>query len=579
MVATTPRARLRSTPLGAGPRGDASAGERAPEHRPARRLLVGLLAAIALLYLVVAGLGDPRGYSGSDAGGKAATAKIMSERGTVDPDIGYWAAAFDPAGIHHPIVNTQRRDDTWIQATSIPFSLAEARLWALGGANAALLLPMLGGVLAAYGAWLLARLLGAGTRVAGFALVLVGGLGPVGFYATDLWEHAPAVGLALVGTAIVLDRPRPPQAFIAGLLLAGAVVLRAEVAVHVVSLGGAVLGIPALRRVWLSARVAVAGLAGAVLVMAANRLAESATVGGGVRGPRASALASGAGQGIGRRAADALFVSGAPFADDRNAGLAAAAFLIAVALVVAAIGLGHLRVPARTARVIVTASLALYLGRFAQGLGFFPGMFAAAPVAAAGFVAGLVRRDPLRRALTLVAVAQLPAIWMLQWSGNHVAQWGGRYTLLPGALLTVVGAVALFETTTWRLYRIGMLGVATAIGTFGFAWHVERSHQVATAFQTIDALPAGTVVVSTDANALREGGAFFGYGTRWLRVATVDEVVTPGGLADQLAIDDLTLLTPAAANAAPRVPGSYRMVEQRVLAMPGVDLMLRRYTR
>ena len=41
-------------------------------------------------------LNDPRGTLGTDTGGKLATLHMMEQRGSLDPDVGYWAAALRP---------------------------------------------------------------------------------------------------------------------------------------------------------------------------------------------------------------------------------------------------------------------------------------------------------------------------------------------------------------------------------------------------------------------------------------------------------------------------------------------------
>src|SRR5207302_2400038 len=85
-------------------------------------------------------------------------------------------------------------------------------------------------------------------------------------------------------------------------------------------------------------------------------------------------------------------------------------------------------------------AVGLYAVRFSQGLGFIPGMTAASPVAAVGLADGWANTN--RRLLVAVALCALPIVWAFQFLGGAYAQWGGRYVLMSGFLLAVVGATA-----------------------------------------------------------------------------------------------------------------------------------------
>jgi hypothetical protein len=79
---------------------------------------VGLTAVLVAAAVVVGWAGDIRVGSGSDAGGKLATARVMAAGSTCDPDIGWWAADVDPDGTLHQIFNTEPVGDRYVQATS-----------------------------------------------------------------------------------------------------------------------------------------------------------------------------------------------------------------------------------------------------------------------------------------------------------------------------------------------------------------------------------------------------------------------------------------------------------------------------
>ena len=109
-----------------------------------------------------------------------------------------------------------------------------------------------------------------------------------------------------------------------------------------------------------------------------------------------------------------------------------------------AYGSWRLSRPGRDSRIFGGAALAaaacFYLVRFGGGLGFVPGVVTAAPFAAVGVFLGWKRS---LRLPTVIACVALPLVWAFQYSGGAGAQWGGRYELVSGALLVVVGVVAL----------------------------------------------------------------------------------------------------------------------------------------
>lgn len=552
--------------------------EPTPSTLGARRQSVAIVVASAvgllILYAAVVGMGDSRAYSGSDAGGKAATARVMADRGTAEPDVGYWAEAIDPDGDHHPLVNTERRGSQWVQGTSVPFSLATGWLWGVGGPTAALLLPMAGGLLAAASARRLARNLGAASGVAEAAFWLVGAFGPAAFYAADLWEHAPATGLVMFVVA-TLVRPRNRwDALAAGISAGAAVVLRAESALVLFALGVAAVGVAPIRRAWLSRwRWMLLGAIGAAGPIVANGLLERRYLETGLRGERASTLASGAGSALVGRLQDAVVETASPFADDGALAIVSGLLLAAGALGLALIALGVWRARPPVVRLVAVTVGALYLGRLLQGPGFLPGMLAVSPLAAAGVVAGVRRRgvDPSIRVVSVGSMAALPCIWLLQWQGNHAAQWGGRYLLSVGALLTVVGVVVVLRPSVPRSYQVAMVTLSVLIAVVGLVWHVQRTTTVGRMFDQIEALPDDTVVVATDPNLLREGGAWYG-DTPWLTVTDLDILFDEGGLASRLGIDHVAVVIDVGddeARARMAGPGAFEVVDEEMLETPG----------
>ena len=111
------------------------------------------------------------------------------------------------------------------------------------------------------------------------------------------------------------------------------------------------------------------------------------------------------------------------------------------------------------------------------------------------------------RVLSIGALAALPLVWALQWKGNLAPQWGGRYSLLSGALLTIAGAGMLARR------RIGAAGgalvaAAVLVGSMGLVWHVQRTHLLADVVEDVLTVPCEEVLISTSPFLLREGGAF-----------------------------------------------------------------------
>lgn len=471
------------------------------------------VAVLLAVYVLVLVLGDARGALGSDGGGKLATARVMADAGTTSPDVGYWAEDLDPEGRFHPLVNTERHGEQWVQATSVPYSEVTAGAWSVAGATGVALVSVAGAVAAALAARRLARRLGGDGTAAFF---LVGLATPLAVYASDAWEHAPATGLALWGITLALDATSTGSAAGAGLCLGLAVQLRAEVAVYVLAFAVAGLLVAGVRRAWLGhPRRIAAAAAGLVLAAAANAALEHLVLDSNVRPSRAAAGAAGAGTDLGRRVVDALLTGAGLFPDDAGPALLLGLVLAAGLVVLARAARPASSVSATAARAAAVLLVGLYLLRLLDGLAFVPGLVAAAPVVALAVVAP---RTDLVKVLVGTALGAVPLVWALQWNGNHIAQWGGRYLLLSAVLLTVVASVALARGPGWPAWLL--VGLSGAVTLFGLAWHVERTGTVAGAGELVAALPADTVVVSTQQHLGRELGAWYP-GHRWL---SADEV-------------------------------------------------------
>lgn len=475
------------------------------------------LCLLALLYAAVVLLGDPRAASGSDAGGKLATVAHMSETGSWDPDVGYWAVGADPEGDLHPLIKTTRYGERWVQVTSLPMIYAAVPLWGAGGASATLVLPAAGGLLAAWGARRLALVLGASSGWGAFWLV--GAASPVVFYVADLWEHAVSLGLAMAAVPVLVD-PRGRrlwQLVGAGALLGAAASMRAELALYVVAFGIVGFAVAEVRRRWMACwkQLGAAGVA-FVGVVFANSLLERSLLSAGVQSSRVGSQLGSVGSDPLERAEDAVLTTFGlvPYQDLRSV-------LIGVAFVVGLGMVGRELRGRRDRRSLQIGSALVALGvivRVGEGTGFVPGSLASAPMAPAGVVNAA---GASRRLVVGAALVAMPIVWALQWQGDLIAQWGGRYTLLTAVLLTVVAAVAAEEAGWRQPATVVLVAVSVGVSAMGVAWHVERTSAVGEAFDTFEAMAEDTAFVTWFGHLPREGGSW--YTTQdWLRADRED---------------------------------------------------------
>ena len=538
--------------------------------RSAKQVVLACVV-LALVYLGVILLGDPRAGLIADSGGKLATARVMAEDGTVSPDVGYWAEDLDPAGTYHPLVNSRPAGSGWIQATSVPFAIATAGLWSLAGPLGVVLLSVAGGVVAALAARGLARHLGARGDL---AFWLVGLASPLAVYATDAWEHAPAAALALLGILMALETDRSWRAAAAGALLGAAVLLRAETGAYVLTFAVSVLAVREVRRRFTShPRFLAAGAASAGAVLAANVVLERALVGAGVRDSRATAGALDAGSDLGRRATDAVVTGFGLFPDETGAGIAIG-LLLAGMLTLLTLGLtGRLRLSAPTTRILTGFVIGLYVLRLLDGWANVPGALAAVPVV---ILAATVPRTPPVRVLLGTALGAVPLVWAVQWKGDHIVQWGGRYLLLTSLLLLILAAIALEGPVRRTVPARALLGVTLVVGLAGLGWHAHRTDIVGGTGAALDELPADTVIVSAAPQLGRELGSWY-RDRRWLSAdaGSLHDALGVAGAADPPSI---TVIQPPAEDGSevetPSVDG-YHLTTTSSVPSLGDDLDVR----
>lgn len=487
-----------------------------------RSAAAGLL--LLAVYVGLSFLNSPRGFLGTDTGGKVATLRVMSESGRFDPDLGYWAERWDPDGALHPIGYTSHTSSgKWVNVTTLPALWVGWQLYRLGGYRAALLVPMAGAVAAAFAGLALLRRLGAGERHAWWGFWLLGLASPLAVYALDFWEHT--LGVALLAWAVVwlVDGGRW-RALGAGVLFGAAATMRTESLVY---LGVAGLAAPAFawRAAWDRAQgapVVEAGLVGVLLAAGAavplvlNELLERAVVGSTVRASRVLFTAGMAGDLPATRTEEAvttlLALQGGSQGIVLGAGLVA---LLVFGAIRRDVGLSVLAVAGAGVLVVVRV--------VAGGLGFVPGLVPAwvVPAAAASAFGRAQFRisnstRPNCRALVLtIAVGAIPIVLATQLRGGAGPQWAGRYLLPSGLLLAVLGWAALERRPL--VVQAAFAGVAALVTLAGIAWLSVRSHDVDRAIAALESRPE-PAVVSAVYHLAREGGATYG-DKHWLTLS------------------------------------------------------------
>jgi hypothetical protein len=474
-----------------------------------------LCVSLVLLVVVVAGLGDVRVNSGSDAGGKTATVVNIAENGTSGVDLGYWAEDADPDGLHHPFIKTDHSDHRWIQITGSAMPLASSAGQRAAGGLGALWLSILAVPFGALGAARLSRQLGAQTGVVAF--IVVGALSPLTFYGADQWEHAPALAAAVWAFALLREELSLRQFLALGLIAGVGVALRRET--------GIFLGVMAMvelldqdRRRWWLSHIAQAGATGAsaLSVFVGVNYLDGAIIGVTLT-QRSTTQAERVGADFGNRIHDGILTTLSQYSDlDPTTFVFGIMALVGVAL--AAWGWerdDEARIKAGIVLVVVSLVVRVMVG----GLAFVPGAFAALPLTAAAPI--LARK--LGRRVILGAVVSTVIIVMLQWTGSLGAQWGGRYLLIPAAVVAVVSCTELERRDLRHPAAVLAIASTTLIAGLGLAWHIDRTNGIGESRDQILALTSGDVVIAMHAHFGREVAVDL-LDERWLNAWTPERV-------------------------------------------------------
>lgn len=547
-------------------------------RRPVVAGVVLLLAYVALSFVM-----DPNGFLGTDTGGKVATVKVMSERGDVDPDVGYWASQWDPEGRVHGLYYTAKVGDRYINVTTLPMVLAARPLYDLGGYRATLLLPMAGAIAAAFAARALSKRLRAERdRETGddgwVAFWVIGLASPMVIYALDLWEHAIGVGLMAWATVALFDavfaRPTWWRGLLAGLAFGAAASMRTEAFVYVLTstaVACAALVLSKRRDLIGALVVGATAVVGFAAAFGANLLLETAVLGEQLRGARTSGAASGGLSVVDVRVKEGLVTLLSPFPTmDAQGYIAGACLLLALVYVARA----SKRTGAEQLAVVagVVAALVLFW-RFADGPGFVPGLVAATPFAAAGLAWGFT--DARSRFVTLLALVPIPLVVAFQFVGGAAPQWAGRYLLVTGFLLAVVGIARRDRMAPWA--RTAFVVASVAVTAFGGLWMAQRTHDVAAAADRLQARPEA-VLVSPNGFVPREFGATYG-DKNWLASGNPDDLRFAVDVVGESGAPDFALVDLDTRSEPPSFPGWEATGSEMVPFVGGVPLRVTTYER
>jgi len=537
-----------------------------PLRAAARWLERPPVAGVVLLlaYVVLSLFMSPRGYLGTDTGGKVATLETMTHHGGgLTPAVGYWAARWDPSGSLHGLYYTVAVGHHFVNVTTLPMVYAALPLYALGGYRLALLVPMAGAVAVAFAARALSRRLRPDAPDTAWAAYWIVGLAtPVTIYALDLWEHTLGLAFLAWGVVVLFDaiqrRPTWWRGLLAGLAFGVAASLRTEAFVYGF-VATAVVCVYLLVRSRLPRGALVLGAAsgvGLALAFGADTLLEREALGSTIRASRAVGAAQGGGSGLGQRASEAVTMSASLLGSTAHGG--AVVIVLFAALLVFVAYRAARRQDQRPAQLAATAVAFLYVARMVQGPGFVPGLLATTPLAAVGLVVAWKR--PLAAVAALIALLSLPIVWMTDFVGGAVPQWGGRYILTSGLLLGVVGVAYLSDLTRWA--RRFFVVLAVGVTVFGLVGMAQRTHQVAQAGAWISARPE-PVVVSGVQFWLRESGSYEP-DHRWLTVGDRTQLDQAGRIVTDAGFDRFGLITDDdPGHPSPAVPG-YHVVSQQV---------------
>ena len=200
-------------------------------------------------------------------------------------------------------------------------------------------------------------------------------------------------------------------------------------------------------------------------------------------------------------------------------------------------------------------------------------MLVASPLAVAGLVAGWATSE--RRRVAAISLVALPIVWLYQYPGGANPQWGGRYILLTGALLAVLGVVGLRGRGRAAAVPIVVAGVL--VTGAGVAWLSQRSHAMADSAAVLQTrAPVLTIGLPRQ---LREWGASYAPHRRWLTAETRSELPVAIDVLEASGSQRLTVVARSAPQAPPRLGPFVRTSPGSLEVLPDVDFAVARYRK
>jgi hypothetical protein len=491
-------------------------------------------------------------------------------------NLDYWASAIDPDGRWFPLNRNEKVDDSYYPYMKTPtypvLTYGAARLF--GDRVGLHLLPIVGALLAAVAAWLLASL--ADRRAAPYAFWLTA-LGPVVVNAYAVWAHALSAGIAgltaYVAISALRDRLTAGRVACLGFGIAGGVLVRTEGLLFAAALV-AVIGTVALIRLarrspGILTAVLLAGVI-AVAAVGANRLehrwiasfaghatAKADYVSGGDTPYLAGKI-----EGATHVLADVNYFEGR---GEPLTGLKTLATVTATLLAGAA-----LTRRSRRAGVVAVGCLGvvtLLLGlRFVGPPDTAPGIIAAWPVAIIGLVLFKWRTATLaERCLVGIVALEVLATLATQYPEGGAIEWGARYLSPLYPLIAALAALNLYRASRdtppseapWRIVRPALAVMAVLAAAAGLYGQSGVRKSLDRPLDRIDA--ASGPVITSD-----EWFAQIGYRTYpdhdWLHVpeSEIPDALTKlagAGYKNVIVFEPLNRLT----NDPTRIPGGYEI--------------------
>ncbi len=512
-----------------------------------------IAACIVLLaYFGAMRLCDAEGALGGDTGNRVATLRAMGDH-ALHPDVGYWAERWDPEGRLHPLIVGEQVGQRWVAVGTVVAPLAAQPLYRLGGYQAVLLIPMAGVVATAFAARRLARRLDP-TSDGWLAFWLVSLASPLVVYGLDFWDHAH--GLALMAWGVVwlleLGDVVGTRAWVvrrslgAGVVLGVAATMRTEALVYAAAatlVVGTVLLFGKGTELPRRDRFLVTALAGLCFVVpfgalqVLNARIEKTTLGSELRSSRAVGAARQVDQlGLDDRI-DLAFLSSVALRPAVGSDAWTESAVLVGAGAAAAFALSRRRRAVAIGCAVIGG--AALIARLRSGLDFVPGTIAVAP-----FVpAGLVMASRLRRPGPVLVIAALGFVGVIatQWAevSPTAFQWGGRYVLFSGFLLSVVGITGVARLG--RVATVLALASALAVAGLGFELLRVRSNLSGDLARSLGARTE-TVLIDRAGLVFRGAGAAYGEDRRWLTGRSDADTLGAFAIADAIGAPTVGLI-------------------------------------